>query len=334
MNYFEEKEIENYNSSNKQNQLLINENEELRKIISELEQSKNQLIYSSNEEKEYIVSERIEFEKMYDEVNRQKNNLETEYNKTKLCLNQKVRDLEDELKNFKEIKEKEREQFQNNINKIKKENENLLKEKSKYDSLDKKYSQMIIDIKSKYENEKNEKEIIVKSEVEKKTYINKITNLTEKSEEMRNIVKELQNKLNKKSSEISLEKILEEDSKKEMSNDLILKQKKIDDLNQKIRNFQKEINEVRRLEAEKEFLVNNCKTLSKQLEKIKNQREKDKIYFQNELKNANEEAGKVKCLLANVEFNKDNEILKWKKYVKKIQDKLNKMGIQVIKKHK
>jgi hypothetical protein len=198
---------------------------------------------------------------------------------------------------------------------------------------------MIIDIKSKYENEKNEyekkiKEIIVKSEVEKKTYINKITNLTEKSEEMRNIVKELQNKLNKKSSEISLEKILEEDSKKEMSNDLILKQKKIDDLNQKIRNFQKEINEVRRLEAEKEFLVNNCKTLSKQLEKIKNQREKDKIYFQNELKNANEEAGKVKCLLANVEFNKDNEILKWKKYVKKIQDKLNKMGIQVIKKHK
>ena len=140
---------------------------------------------------------------------------------------------------------------------------------------------------------------------------------------MRNIVKELQNKLNKKSSEISLEKILEEDSKKEMSNDLILKQKKIDDLNQKIRNFQKEINEVRRLEAEKEFLVNNCKTLSKQLEKIKNQREKDKIYFQNELKNANEEAGKVKCLLANVEFNKDNEILKWKKYVKKIQDKLN-----------
>ena len=119
-----------------------------------------------------------------------------------------------------------------------------------------------------------------------------------------------------------------------MNKELISKQKKIDELNKKIIKSERKINEVRRLEAEKEFLTNNCQTLSKQLENIKSLREKDKKYFLNEIKNITDEAMKAKNILANVEFEKDNEILKWKKYVKKFQDKLSKMGIHIIKKHK
>ena len=133
-------------------------------------------------------------------------------------------------------------------------------------------------------------------------------NLTKKSEDMKQIVSELQNKLLKESKEISLERILEDDSKNEMNKELISKQKKIDELNKKLINLERKINEVRRLEAEKEFLTNNCQTLSKQLENIKSLREKDKKYFLNELKKVNDEAMKAKNVLANVEFEKDNEI--------------------------
>ena len=133
-------------------------------------------------------------------------------------------------------------------------------------------------------------------------------NLTKKSEDMKQIVSELQNKLLKESKEISLERILEDDSKNEMNKELISKQKKIDELNKKLINLERKINEVRRLEAEKEFLTNNCQTLSKQLENIKSLREKDKKYFLNELKKVNDEAMKAKNILANVEFEKDNEI--------------------------
>ena len=108
----------------------------------------------------------------------------------------------------------------------------------------------------------------------------------------------------------------------------------IEGTNMGINDIQKEINEMQRYKAEHEFLSNNITSLKKQIETIKSQREKDKVFYMNEVKVANDEAVNAKCELAAITYEKDNEILKLKKYVKRFQEKLTKLGFQILTKRK
>ena len=98
--------------------------------------------------------------------------------------------------------------------------------------------------------------------------------------------------------------------------------------------IKEKINEMQRYKAENEFLSNNITSLNKQIEAIKLQREKDKVFYMNEVKVANDEAVNAKCELAAITYEKDNEILKLKKYVKRFQEKLTKLGFQILTKRK
>lgn len=332
----------------KQNKLLLNEIENLQATIHSLQESKEQLLMNSKEEKNFIVSERKEIENMYNTVNEQKNALEIQINELKTSNNKELQVKEEQYKNQLGLKEKEIAFLKSNIEKISKEKEELARNKEKLDNLSQKYNQMVTDTKNKYENEKNNierkaKEAQMKYDVEIKRLNDKIKDLTLKNEEMVKEIntKNIENNVLRRQSKkgLSLGSLLQEGE--EAPNDsipqnIVLEEKTkiIDELNTKLKNLKNENNEMQRYKAEHEFLNKNIESLNKQIENLKTQREKDKQFYSNEVKMANDEAVSAKCELAAMTYEKDNEILKWKKYVKKFQEKLTQLGFHLMTKRK
>lgn len=332
----------------KQNKLLLNEIESLQATIHSLQESKEQLLMNSKEEKNFIVSERKEIENMYNAVNEQKIALEIQINELRTSTNKELKAKEEQYKNQLGLKEKEISFLKSNIEKITKEKEELIRNKDKLENLSQKYIQMVTDTKNKYENEKNiierkTKEIQMKYDVETKRLNDKIKDLTLKNEEMVKELntKNLENNVLRRQSRLglSLGSLLQEgdeipNNTNLQNNVLEEKIKLIDELNTKLKNLKNENNEMQRFKAEHEFLNKNIESLNKQIENLKSQREKDKQFYSNEVKIANDEAVSAKCELAAITYEKDNEILKWKKYVKKFQEKLTQLGFQVMTKRK
>ena len=323
----------NDEQDNSQNKVLLNEIEHLQSVIRSLQDSKEQLLMNSKEEKSYIVSERKEIENMYNTVNEQKIALEIQLNDIKSNINKEISAKEAQFKQELSNKEKEISLLKSTIDKVNKEKDDLISKKDKLDSLSQKYCQMVTDTKNKYENEKSilerkEKELQMKNDIEKKTLDDKVKELTIKIEEMTN-------ELNTKNKENTT---LRRQSKLGLSLGTLLQdgndQNEIDDLNNTTTKLKGEINEMQRYKAEHEFLSNNITSLKKQIETIKSQREKDKVFYMNEVKVANDEAVNAKCELAAITYEKDNEILKLKKYVKRFQEKLTKLGFQILTKRK
>ena len=323
----------NDEQDNSQNKVLLNEIEHLQSVIRSLQDSKEQLLMNSKEEKSYIVSERKEIENMYNTVNEQKIALEIQLNDIKSNINKEISAKEAQFKQELSNKEKEISLLKSTIDKVNKEKDDLISKKDKLDSLSQKYCQMVTDTKNKYENEKSilerkVKELQMKNDIEKKTLDDKVKELTIKIEEMTN-------ELNTKNKENTT---LRRQSKLGLSLGTLLQdgndQNEIDDLNNTTTKLKGEINEMQRYKAENEFLSNNIISLNKQIEAIKSQREKDKVFYMNEVKVANDEAVNAKCELAAITYEKDNEILKLKKYVKRFQEKLTKLGFQILTKRK
>ena len=323
----------NEEQDNSQNKVLLNEIEHLQSVIRSLQDSKEQLLMNSKEEKSFIVSERKEIENMYNTVNEQKIALEIQLNDIKSNINKEISAKEAQFKQELSNKEKEISLLKSTIDKVNKEKDDLISKKDKLDSLSQKYCQMVTDTKNKYENDKSilerkVKELQMKNDIEKKTLDDKVKELTSKIEEMTN-------ELNTKNKENST---LRRQSKLGLSLGTLLQdgndQNEIDELNSTITKLKGEINEMQRYKAEHEFLSNNIASLNKQIETIKSQREKDKVFYMNEVKVANDEAVSAKCELAAITYEKDNEILKLKKYVKRFQEKLTKLGFQILSKRK
>ena len=82
------------------------------------------------------------------------------------------------------------------------------------------------------------------------------------------------------------------------------------------------------MEAELNFLKNNNEILQKQINGYKEQNEKLIKNNEDDIKVLNEEISKYKCDLAMISFEKDSQIIQWKKYVKKLQTKLMAMGVK------
>ena len=323
----------NEEQDNSQNKVLLNEIEHLQSVIRSLQDSKEQLLMNSKEEKSFIVSERKEIENMYNTVNEQKIALEIQLNDIKSNINKEISAKEAQFKQELSNKEKEISLLKSTIDKVNKEKDDLISKKDKLDSLSQKYCQMVTDTKNKYENDKSilerkMKELQMKNDIEKKTLDDKVKELTSKIEEMTN-------ELNTKNKENTT---LRRQSKLGLSLGTLLQdgndQNEIDELNSTITKLKGEINEMQRYKAEHEFLSNNIASLNKQIETIKSQREKDKVFYMNEVKVANDEAVSAKCELAAITYEKDNEILKLKKYVKRFQEKLTKLGFQILSKRK
>ena len=86
-------------------------------------------------------------------------------------------------------------------------------------------------------------------------------------------------------------------------------------------------NEKEALQAENKCLSGNIEAIKKQLEAIKAQKEKDEIEFKEEIKTQMDSAASAKCQLGMISFEKEQEIIKCKRYIKKLQAKLISFGV-------
>ena len=137
----------------------------------------------------------------------------------------------------------------------------------------------------------------------------------------------------------NLEDVLEGGNDKEKIDDL---QKQIDEkekiifqMKQEQKYYEKTINELKsalaaekeKFAAENKCLNGNIDAMKKQLDAFKAQREKAENEFKEEIKSQMDAAAAAKCQLGMISFEKEQEILKCKRYIKKLQAKLVSLGV-------
>ena len=71
----------------------------------------------------------------------------------------------------------------------------------------------------------------------------------------------------------------------------------------------------------------NIEAVKKQLDAIKAQKDKDEKEFKEEIKSQMDSAASAKCQLGMISFEKEQEIIKYKRYIKKLQAKLIGFGV-------
>ena len=187
-------------------------------------------------------------------------------------------------------------------------------------------------------------ELHIKTDIEKNALNSRLKDQTQKIEELSKELNQIKTQTKYSSNnEFSLESILENPQKSNGNHqkEIEEKEKEIQSLNQEKKYYEKQIKELKekiaqssnsayeQLKAENEYLTKNNELLNNQIKALKEQQEKDELYYKLEIKNASDEAVNAKCLLATISYEKDNEILKWKKYVKKFESKLQQIGITI-----
>lgn len=328
---------------------ILLEVENLQNQIQELKESKEKLLINSDQEKNHIISERIEIENLYNQVKEEKNNLEKELISIKDHFNKELNTSKDKYKHEILVKTNEVNKLQENIIQTEKNYEITKKENVNQSLKIEELQSTINEITENFTNEKNGfqkqfQDINAKCEIEKKILNSRIKDLSIKNEELQKEIKGLKNG-NINNDEFSLENIL--DGKKTNLNntnqkEIEEKDKQIQSLLQEKKYYEKTIKEIKdkislssnaeQLKAENEYLNKNNEILNNQIKSLKEEKEKDELYYQKEIKNASDEAVNAKCQLAVMTYEKDNEILKWKKYVKKFEMKLQQIGITISRK--
>ena len=82
------------------------------------------------------------------------------------------------------------------------------------------------------------------------------------------------------------------------------------------------------LEAKNTFLNDTIESMKKNIEELKNQKQKAEDDFKEEMTKVENELGQTKCEFANTVYSKELEIAKYKKYIDKLKSKLSSMGFQ------
>ena len=141
----------------------------------------------------------------------------------------------------------------------------------------------------------------------------------------------------------NLEDVLEDpkDKADELQKQIDEKDKKIFQMKQEQKYYEKTINELKNtfaknksdtnekeaLQAENKCLSANIEAVKKQLDAIKAQKDKDEKEFKEEIKSQMDSAASAKCQLGMISFEKEQEIIKYKRYIKKLQAKLIGFGV-------
>lgn len=328
---------------------ILLEVENLQNQIQELKESKEKLLINSDQEKNYVISERIEIENLYNQVKEEKNNLEKELISIKDYFTKELNTSKDKYKHEILVKTNEINKLQETIIEVEKNYEITKKENVSQCLKIEELQATILDKTENFANEKNGiqkqlQDLSAKCEIEKKILNSRIKDLSTKNEELQKEIKTLKNG-GAGNDEFSLENIL--DGKKPTSNianqkEIEEKDKQIQSLLQEKKYYERTIKEIKdkislssnaeQLKAENEYLNKNNEILNNQIKTLKEEKAKDELYYQTEIKNASDEAVNAKCQLAVITYEKDNEILKWKKYVKKFEMKLQQIGITISRK--
>ena len=110
------------------------------------------------------------------------------------------------------------------------------------------------------------------------------------------------------------------------------KEKENSELKLKIEN--NEINNKNELQAQIEYLKGIIEGYKKNIDSLKEQKNKEKIYYEEQIEKLNMEIGNIKCQIAASEYESDRKIINYKNYVKKLQKKLEALGFKFKDKNK
>ena len=324
---------------------LIAEIEALQNKLQELRDSKDKSLMTTEQEKSAAINERKEIEALYTQVKDQKFELEKQLTALRQSSQRELNSLTEKAKNDLNQKQNEINKISESLTKAEKTNDALKREIEKKEKMLTEQKEEAISFKKVNENLKiiNEKtihEMQVKFDMEKNAMTIRMKELNHKLEDANKEINSLkQAQYMSTNNGFNLEDVLEGGNDKEKIDDL---QKQIDEkekiifqMKQEQKYYEKTINELKsalaaekeKFAAENKCLNGNIDAMKKQLDAFKAQREKAENEFKEEIKSQMDAAAAAKCQLGMISFEKEQEILKCKRYIKKLQAKLVSLGV-------
>ena len=324
---------------------LIAEIEALQNKLQELRDSKDKSLMTTEQEKSAAINERKEIEALYTQVKDQKFELEKQLTALRQSSQRELNSLTEKAKNDLNQKQNEINKISESLTKAEKTNDALKREIEKKEKMLTEQKEEAISFKKVNENLKiiNEKtihEMQVKFDMEKNAMTIRMKELNHKLEDANKEINSLkQAQYMSTNNGFNLEDVLEGGNDKEKIDDL---QKQIDEkekiifqMKQEQKYYEKTINELKsalaaekeKFAAENKCLNGNIDAMKKQLDAFKAQREKAENEFKEEIKSQMDAAAAAKCQLGMITFEKEQEILKCKRYIKKLQAKLVSLGV-------
>ena len=335
--------------------------EQLKESIDIMKEEKEDLISKYEEKLEDINKENNEYQERIYELENDIKDLNNQLDIEKM--------KSEENPDFTEIENAYKEQLENIKNEFKEEKDKLklIKEKAK----EQRESDMkeIFDLEKNLEEIKEEMSSIKRDkndiELEKKNLEEKYILLVSKNKELENLIGEQNDKdknykliLDKKNIEIEnvISKCQEfkenldlyekdisdlklEIDEKNLKNENLLKEleglKNIIDIKDKENNeLKNQINSKKELEAQNEYLKGIMECYKKNIEDLKEQKNKEKKDFEKKIEKLDIELGNCKCQIAAIQYEADRKIINYKNYVKKLQVKLESLGFKFKDKNK
>ena len=324
---------------------LIAEIEALQNKLQEVRDSKDKSLMTTEQEKSAAINERKEIEALYTQVKDQKFELEKQLTALRQSSQRELNSLTEKAKNDLNQKQNEINKISESLTKAEKTNDALKREIEKKEKMLTEQKEEAISFKKVNENLKiiNEKtihEMQVKFDMEKNAMTIRMKELNHKLEDANKEINSLkQAQYMSTNNGFNLEDVLEGGNDKEKIDDL---QKQIDEkekiifqMKQEQKYYEKTINELKsalaaekeKFAAENKCLNGNIDAMKKQLDAFKAQREKAENEFKEEIKSQMDAAAAAKCQLGMISFEKEQEILKCKRYIKKLQAKLVSFGV-------
>ena len=324
---------------------LIAEIEALQNKLQEVRDSKDKSLMTTEQEKSAAINERKEIEALYTQVKDQKFELEKQLTALRQSSQRELNSLTEKAKNDLNQKQNEINKISESLTKAEKTNDALKREIENKEKMLTEQKEEAISFKKVNENLKiiNEKtihEMQVKFDMEKNAMTIRMKELNHKLEDANKEINSLkQAQYMSTNNGFNLEDVLEGGNDKEKIDDL---QKQIDEkekiifqMKQEQKYYEKTINELKsalaaekeKFAAENKCLNGNIDAMKKQLDAFKAQREKAENEFKEEIKSQMDAAAAAKCQLGMISFEKEQEILKCKRYIKKLQAKLVSLGV-------
>lgn len=306
--------------------LYKEEIESLKNALNEAKESKKQIKEKVQEQRDSDVKEILDLEKAVEDL---KNEV-TELKRAKQIFENEKNDLKDRyeklIKRNKELEsvygwQNDQESIINNYKtKLDKKNNEIENLTAKCKEFKENLDQYEKDRENKAKEFKHEKEVL-QSEVDDKT--KKLEVALRELNEIR--AKEGQG-------EVNLDQMAE-DPKQKLYDEIKDLKKQIEDkikanttLKNKIDNF--EIDKNNELEAQTGYLNGMIEGYKKTIESMKGEKSKTEDEHKDEIEKMEMEIGDYKCKIATLQFETDKKLFTYKKYVKKLQTKLESLGFK------